>query len=545
MANKPTLYDHYGRPLRKSELRKEVSAATVGGVRSPISGYPGTDLDPERLAGILRAADQGDGISYLELAETVEERDPHYLGVISTRRRSVSQIEITVEAGSDDPVHEEHAEEVRQWLKRDELTRELFNILDCIPKGFSFTEIIWDTSMGQWEPKRLERRDPRWFRFNRHDLTTPMRLDEHGQEKPLEGGQFIYAQIEAKSGLPLRSGLARLGIWGWLFKAYTSRDWAIFSQTYGQPLRVGKWGAGASEDDKHTLFRAVAGIAGDCAAIIPESMTIEFIETGNVSATGQLYMDRVEHLDKQISKAVLGQTATTDAETGGLGSGKEHREVQEDIERSDAASLAAILNRDLIYNYIQLNHGPQKCYPRIKIARPEPEDIKALSDSLAVLVPLGLRVRESEIREKLNLAEPEANDRILGQIAKTAPPAASAPPISNEITPESEFEYRLNTHEGHSGVTTALNASTALSGPEIAPSPDDLLADQLDEAAAPVIQAMIEQLETMMEAAGSLEELREMWLAAYPDLDAGAFAEVLADAMIAAEAGGRAEVADG
>ena len=265
MERKPTIVDRWGRPIKRSVLREEVAAPTLGGVRSPISGYPGDGLNPVRLAGILRAADQGDPIQYLELAETIEERDPHYLAVLSTRKRAVGQIEITVEAASDDDRDVEMAVMVRDWLKRDELTEEVFDILDCIGKGYSFTEIIWDTSEGQWRPARLEWRDPRWFRFDRVNLTTPMMLDANGQEVPLEPFKFIYAQIKAKSGLSLRAGLARVAAWGWMFKAFTQRDWAIFTQTYGQPLRVGKWAQGASEDDKATLFDAVANIAGDCA----------------------------------------------------------------------------------------------------------------------------------------------------------------------------------------------------------------------------------------------------------------------------------------
>ena len=44
--------------------------------------------------------------------------------------------------------------------------------------------------------------------------------------------------MKAKSGLPLRSGLARIVSWAWMFKAFTQRDWAIFAQTFGQPVRV-------------------------------------------------------------------------------------------------------------------------------------------------------------------------------------------------------------------------------------------------------------------------------------------------------------------
>ena len=426
MARAPQLLDHRGQPIKRQTLRSEIAAPTIGGVRSPITGYPGDGLTPQGLALILRDADRGDPVRYLELAEVIEERDPHYLGVLGTRRRSVSQIEITVESASEDTLDLEIADMVREWLGRDELTDEIFDILDCIGKGYSFTEIIWDTSEGQWRPERLEYRDPRWFRFAQHDLKTPMMLDTNGQEQPLDGFKFIYAQIKAKSGLALRSGLARVATWNWLFKAFTQRDWAIFTQTYGQPLRVGKWQAGATEDDKDTLFNAVANIGGDCAAIIPDSMMIEFIETGNLGASSDLYEKRADWLDRQISKAVLGQTATTDAVTGGLGSGTEHREVQEDIERADARALTAILNRDLVRPWVQLEYGPRPRYPRLKIERAEAEDLNLLASSLGYLVPLGMKVSMSEVRGKFGLSEPKAKDELLTMKSEPAalPPSA-------------------------------------------------------------------------------------------------------------------------
>ena len=66
----PQLLDVRGQPVRKADLKQEIAAATIGGVRSPITGYPGDGLTPQRLTAILRAADAGDPIQYLELAET-------------------------------------------------------------------------------------------------------------------------------------------------------------------------------------------------------------------------------------------------------------------------------------------------------------------------------------------------------------------------------------------------------------------------------------------------------------------------------------------
>jgi phage gp29-like protein len=147
-----------------------------------VTGYPADGLNPLRLAQILRSADHGDPVRYLELAEAIEERDSHYVGVLGTRKRAVSQLDITVEDSDDSPIGVEMAERVRKWLKRGELTNELFHILDAVGKGYSFTEIIWESSEGQWQPKELKLRDPRWFRFERHNLETPLMLDNSGNE---------------------------------------------------------------------------------------------------------------------------------------------------------------------------------------------------------------------------------------------------------------------------------------------------------------------------------------------------------------------------
>jgi phage gp29-like protein len=545
---KPQLIDAYGRPLKGSVLTEEVMAATLGGVRSPISGYPGDGLNPERLASILREADRGDPVRYMELAETVEERDLHYVGVLGTRRRSVSQIDISVEAADDSADAERHAQTVRDWLKRDELQTDLFDILDCIGKGYSGTEIIWDTSEGDWMPARLELRDPRWFRFADHDLTTPMRLDDNGQKVPLEPAKFIWSTIKAKSGLPLRSGLARIVAWAWMFKAYTQRDWAIFTQTYGQPVRVGKWGSGASEDDKKTLFRAVANIAGDMAAIIPDSMQIEFVESGNVGAASGNYKERSDWLDMQVSKAVLGQTATTDAVTGGLGSGKEHRQVQEDIERADARALSGILNRDLIKVWMALRGVPAALCPRLKIERPESEDLSAFATAVTPFIDRGLPVSRAAIYAKFGLPEPKPGEEVLRPTGANSAPMpdadASDTPPEGAASPIKRVSGEIKRVARLSGTETAVSAQAALAGDFPAPDPVALLSDRLALEAAPEMERLIAQIEAMAGAATSLEELREMMLAAFPDLATADLARVIARGMLAANLGGRVAVAE-
>src|SRR5690606_6872255 len=135
---------------------------------------------------------------------------------------------------------------------------------------------------------------------------------------------FKYVQhvSKAKSGIPIRGGIARAAAWAYLFKNYDLKDWVTYIEVHGQPLRVGKYHTGATEADKEVLLRAVANIGSDAAAIIPQNMLIEFVEAAKQGGATDLYEKLADWLDRQVSKAVLGQTLTTEVSSGSLAAAK-------------------------------------------------------------------------------------------------------------------------------------------------------------------------------------------------------------------------------
>lgn len=531
----PVLLDHRGQPIERKALTQEVAAATVSGVRTPLTAYPGDGLNPVRLANILREADQGHPLRQLELAETVEERDPHILGVLGTRKRSVAQLEITVEDGSSAAEHKAQAEAIRTWLQRDELAAELFDMLDAVHKGYSFTEILWDTSEGQWQPRALEWRDPRWFEFERRDLRTPLLIAENGERVPLPAGKFIYSQMAAKSGIPTRSGLSRVLSWAWMFKAFSSRDWAIFTQTYGQPIRIGKYGQGATGDDKRALLRAISNVAGDMAAMIPASMEIEFVESGNLGASTDLYEKRVTHLNLEASKAVLGQTTTTDAVSGGHAVSQEHRLVQEDIERSDAKQLSAHINRDLVKVWIELQYGPQEHYPRVTIGRPEQKDVEVI---VRTVKAFGLPMKKSEAYELAGISQPEDGDELVMMPSTQAAPAQTGrtslppPPQDNAPSPDPLEEATQQILAGDPAAPEVARADAAVRS----------IAVDADRGAAAAQDAMKAILESIIGTAQDMEDVRTRLLEMAPGISTKALAAALRQAIVVAELTGRADL---
>jgi Tfp pilus assembly protein PilN len=80
-------------PLRQL-MAREIAAPAMASQRSIISGNPAAGLDPERLASILRGADDGNVIDYLELAEQIDRavRDStRYAKVLDARRKLTAE----------------------------------------------------------------------------------------------------------------------------------------------------------------------------------------------------------------------------------------------------------------------------------------------------------------------------------------------------------------------------------------------------------------------------------------------------------------------
>jgi phage gp29-like protein len=553
------ILDQYGRPMPPAaSLRREVARATLAGVRSAVSESPAAGLTPGRLAAIHRDAAEGEGLSYLELAEDIEERDLHYAAVLGTRKRAVAQLPITVEAASDDAEHQKHQALIEDWVETGVLEEALLDILDAVGKGFSVCEIMWRTDPGEFWPEKLIWRTQRWFTVDRETRDQILLRDLAAiPGVPLAPHKFLVHRHPQKSGLILRSGLARLASWGWMFKAFTMRDWALFVQNYGQPMRVGRYGPDSSEADRETLWTAIANIAGDCAAIIPKSMEVEFITGLDLKDGSDLYERRSDWLDRQISKAVLGQTTTTDAVGGGHAVAKEHRLVQEDIERADARLLSTTITRQLVQAIIAFNFGPQKRYPRLRIGRPDEVPLAEWTEALSKLIPQGLRVEASQVRDRLGLSEPEDGAEVIERAA-AAGGQPGAPGVPG-ATPGPEAASRPGAGGGPGATPPKTDQpDTAASGDPtrealtrlrtlLAAAPAsaehvEQLTEQLAGQAQGTLAALTAQVRAEIDAAVDLPDLADRLTRL--QLDPRALAEAMGAAMAVAHLAGRAALLD-
>ena len=547
------LVDQFGTPIGRAaiaQLRTPIAAPSSFSARPPFAGHLAFGINPGRLGMLMRGADNFNTRDWFILAEEIEELFPHYSAVLSKRRRQVTLLPITVQAAPGVKDGEKHADFIRKWIDTQVLQRALFDITDAIGKGYSVNEIMWETEPGRVWPAEIIWRHQRDFEVSWEDGEAIwLRVDAGFQ--PLVPHKFLLHAHKTKSGGAARSGITRLIAWMWMYSTFTLKDWALFVQGYGLPVRLGRYGPEASDDDKRTLWRAVRSIGGDLAATIPKSMDMEFVEAKAANDGAKLFSERANWLNYEVSKVVLGGTAGTDAVAGGHAVGQEHRSAEQDVEKFDAMLLAGSVNRQIVPATVAFTFGPQTGYPRIVIGQQEMAPISDVIAAVADLGPLGFKVKASDIRDRLQLTKPEDGDEVIG-VPPAPPPSAPGAVDANgnpivgadvkikanphpEINPTSDSRVLMTGQARLFGRLIA--AHTANSAPLM-----DALSTRLAREAAGALAGMTAEVRACFEDARDMPDLAERL--GTLKLDNTAFMTAMTQGLALANLAGQAALLD-
>lgn len=396
----------------KAVPKPDVSEIAVAQVHDKYSSYPSNGLTPVKLASIFREADAGDVLRQMELFEEMEEKDPHLFSQLQTRKNAVTGLDFEIIPFTDDDQDKEIAEFISQEIKSLESFEDIaIDLLDAIGKGIAVSEIIWDYNDDHVVIKDIKSRHQKRFFWDTEDNFKVV-TKESPSGIVIPENKFIIHRYKARSGHPSRAGVLRVVAWMYLFKNYDVKDWVSFCEVFGMPLRLGKYAPGASEDDKLALMRALVQIGTDAAGMIPEGTEIEFKESGKTSSI-DVYERLARYCDEQMSKAVLGQTLTSDSGGGSYAQGKTHNEVRHDLTVADCKALAATLRKDVIRPLVLFNFGESRRIPYLRFACEEAEDLKELGDIYGTLIcNIGLKVPTSHLYKKFSIPKPEAGEEV-------------------------------------------------------------------------------------------------------------------------------------
>ena len=519
------ILDQYGNPMQPGSARPDLREVAAVSIRDRYSSYPSNGLTPQRLARILREADNGDVYRQMELFEEMEEKDSHLFSQMQIRKNAVLGKEWEILPYSSDTADGEVAKFVGDILQNlTDLDDAFLDLLDGIGKGYAASEIMWAIRDGKAVPVELKWRHQKKFTFDPSDNLRLITDAEPVNGIEIPANKFAIHRYKARSGHPSRAGVYRVCAWMYLFKNYTIKDWVAFAEVYGMPLRVGKYDTGAPAAEKEALMQAVMQLGVDAAAIISKNTEIQFVEAMKNSGGDNLYKVLAEFCNGEMSKAILGNTLTSDTGSGGNGSyalGKVHGEVRQDILEGDCKSLAKTIGRDLIRPIVLFNFGPAAStrLPYLKLHYEPAEDAKLQAEVYKSLAETGLPIGTEHAYEKFGIPKPEAGQEVMIPWSARYPAAP--------VTP----------HKYH-----VIPFSASLSPIVAGQRSVDHLADATLAAGLPLLQALIAPLRKLIDEAESLEDLRDKLLAAYPDMDTGQLEDLIARALFVADLQGRASV---
>lgn len=377
------------------------------------SSYPSSGLTPGRLAAIFRAADQGDIREQMELYEEMEEKDAHLAAILQTRKVAVQGLTWKITPAAETAEDRRVADFVREVIERLDFDQIIMNILDALGKGFSVNEIIWGVRDNRVVVEEVEWIDPKRVSFLHGE--EPELIEPNGQKLLTPPPwKLIWHRCILRSGSVLRAGLLRAVAWVYLFKNYALKDWNVFNEVFGMPLRLGKFDAAATPEDRETLRRAIQSLGSDAAAIISKNTEIEFVEApGRGGGQENPFMAMAEFCNREMSKAILGQTLTTDVyrATGTYSAARVHQAVRQDIVQSDADSLAATLQGQLLRPLVGFNFGWDCRPPRIKFCPAENVNLDELAETYRKLMAMGVRMPPEHIAEVFRLPKVEGMEQ--------------------------------------------------------------------------------------------------------------------------------------
>lgn len=479
----------------------------------------------------------GDAHDFLLAADDIREKDLHYHAVLQTRTLAAAGLPIDIQPWDDSAPAKRAAELVQDVLRESDLYHLVVHLMDAVAKGYAVAEIVWETSGSVWYPRAILPREAHWFTWDR-DTGRLLRLVDGSMEgAEIAPYRMIVHAPPVAAGIPLLGGVARSALWAWVFKSYALRDWARFCELFGQPIRVGKYHQGASPDDVAVLRRAAFELGSDAAAVIPQEMVLELIESGSKSASADLYHQLIDYLDRQVSKAVLGQTMTTD-DGSSLAQARVHAEVRRELLEADARAMAATLTRDLVAPIVRLNLGEDAPLPILKLLVEDPEDLTALADHVVKLTQVGMPIPQWWVREKFGIPEAAADEPVLNpaQSGQTRP-EPTGEPVANPMANRAETS-------GSPVAMPALHATRPTESAHAQGEPDELdalVAEAMGEwqpALDPIAEAVQALLDAAVEQGLTAEEVSRRLAEALPGLPVDALAEHLARAQFAARLAG-------
>ncbi|MEN6372311.1 MAG: DUF935 family protein [Armatimonadota bacterium] len=317
-----------------------------------------------------------------------------------------------VRPASDRPKDIKIADFVRFCLSdmRGSIIDVLYNVLDAVAKGFSIAEINYKLIekgpyKGMIGLDSIKSKDPAGISFESDEFLNLISLRQNSSiDVELPPEKFLVYTYMSRYESPYGTSDLRTAYRHWWSKDVILRFYNIFLEKFGSPTVLGAYTRGTPKSQQDDLLKVLDRIQQETAIVLPEDIKVELLEAQRSGESG--YLQAIEYHDRQIAKAILGQTLTTDEgmRFGSFALAKVHldvlRMVLEKVKRDLEES---VMTEQLIRRLVDYNFRTD-FYPEFSLGTLRERDLDLLASVVTKLVSGGVVAPdEAWIRDYLEI----------------------------------------------------------------------------------------------------------------------------------------------
>lgn len=401
--------------------------------------YFGTSITPQVIEMVLRAADFGHLRDLTDLEYETVGMDPHLACELGKRVRALGAAKLEVKpangAGVDEKQAAFWADVVRQqlmWLPNFRQSLQRLNYAHAHGRAAlekmwapnpAGSKVKWRIDSLNWiHPRRLSLGPEREFRV-RDDIWSGLGFEARGLELRAFPFKFIQFGPQLFNDYIEREGFLPRALFWSFFKRFSKREQLVLLEVFGKPWRIMEAvdQANIQYDEMKEAAHFIDEMGGQATGVAPPGTKVT--TTQPEKGAGEVHKDVIYDSNEHISKLILGQTRTTEAQPGALGSDGDRvaQSEQDRIYAEDAANISDILTEQLGGDIVVLNGGPEQLAnaPRIELTFEQPPNRTEEISNTKQAVQVGVPLAESEVYERLGFRKPNPGERVV-----QAPPAA-------------------------------------------------------------------------------------------------------------------------
>lgn len=227
----------------------------------------------------------------------------------------------------------------------------------------------------------------------------------------LPRSKFAVFTYDGQDGSPQGRSLLRRAFTPWWWKENCYAIWGKFIRKHADPSLVGTAAEGATgmtpalDVNGHTvpdsqgnpitvnavqaLAQQLANFANGSYIALPNGASLEALDVKNDGNAIEMFFD---HCNKEIAKAILGQTlATEEGQHASRAQAGVHAESKDDVTRYGQVLLTSMVINDILRLLTLTKYGPDATYliPEFGLGQEETMSLTDASDAISKLVTCG------------------------------------------------------------------------------------------------------------------------------------------------------------